>query len=119
MRSSRRLVIVIALALAGCGSDTGDASESQQCATSVLTYDNFGAPFMLDWCRGCHSSTLSDGMRQMAPLDVNFDDLDLVRAHASKIALHATGDRPTMPPASGPSAEEREMLAEWIACGAK
>jgi hypothetical protein len=28
------------------------------------------------------------------------------------------GGTPTMPPAGGPSGEERALLAEWLACGA-
>jgi uncharacterized membrane protein len=58
-------------------------------------------------------------MRQNAPLGVDFDDLDRVRDYAPRIDVRAAGTPPTMPPAAGPSPEERAMLAEWINCGAR
>jgi uncharacterized membrane protein len=119
MRSSRNaLVAGIALALAGCGTEVDHgAVPDPVCEASALTYDNFGGPFVLDWCRGCHSSALPDGMRQGAPLGVDFDDLDLVRGWSPEIQIRAAGPDPTMPPAAGPSLEERAMLSEWISCG--
>ena len=87
------------------------------CEDSYLTYDNFGAEFSANWCRGCHASAIPEGGRQNAPLGVNFDtDADLVR-WKDRIRARATGDTPTMPPAGGPSAEERTLLVEWIDCG--
>ncbi|MBL0220708.1 MAG: hypothetical protein IPQ07_43425 [Myxococcales bacterium] len=115
MRSSRNALF--ALVLAACGNDAAPENAST-CTTSTLTYQNFGAPFVLDWCRGCHSSALPDGMRQSAPLGVDFDDLDHLRAWSAEIETRVTGDQPSMPPAAGPSPEERAMLAEWIRCGA-
>jgi uncharacterized membrane protein len=58
-------------------------------------------------------------MRQNAPADVNFDTLEGVHQFAERIAARATGPSANMPPAGGPSAEERALLAEWLACGAK
>lgn len=120
----------LALVLAACGTEvpTGDErsndNEPEQvdpsiCDTSYLDYDNFGAPFVINWCRGCHSSAVPLAMRQKAPRDVNFDTLDQVRTWSEKIAMRATGTTPNMPPAGGPSEEERRLLAEWLACGAK
>ena len=133
MRSS--LSLVLALALAGCGTevppgggdDEGEGSGSNEpevvdpnvCDTSYLDYENFGAPFVINWCRGCHSSAVPMAMRQKAPIDVNFDNLDQVRAWGDKIAIRATGMTPNMPPAGGPSRDERSLLAEWLACGVK
>ena len=121
MRSSHSLAALgIVIALAACGSDTAPPDDSpNNCATSFLDYDNFGAPFLLDWCTGCHSAAVPDGMRQDAPLDVNFDSPTSVRQYADRIAIRAAGPpAPTMPPAGGPSDEERALLAAWIACGA-
>ena len=81
-----------------------------------MTYETFGAPFVLDWCRGCHSAQLHPSMRQDAPLSVNFDSLVEVRTHAARIRELA-GATAQMPPRGGPSPEERDLLVEWIDCG--
>jgi hypothetical protein len=114
--------------VAACGNDVGMPTggddqppppDPDQCATSYLGYDNFGAPFMNNWCRGCHSSDVPKGMRQNAPIDVNFDTAANVTEFEERIRIRATGDKATMPPAGGPTEEERALLAEWIACGMK
>lgn len=129
MRFSRELATFVIAAMIGvlvtllsaCGTDAAPPSERPDpaCETSILTYDNFGALFMLDWCRGCHSAAIPEDMRQGAPLEFNFEDLDTIRELAPRIALKATGAMPVMPPAAGPSDEERALLAEWLACGAR
>lgn len=116
----------VVLLLAACGTDAvtrddrgDDDPMVDSCDTSYLDYDNFGAPFVINWCRGCHSSSVPDGMRQHAPLGVNFDTADDVRTWSPKIAEKTTGMAPTMPPAGGPSGDERALLGEWLTCGAK
>lgn len=125
MRSWRELVVVAAIAAAGActtssteppGDDGGDDATS--CDNSYLSYDNFGEPFVANWCRSCHSSEVPHDMRQTAPDDVNFDDLDDVKAYAGRIEFRV-GEQKTMPPAGGPSDDERALLVEWIGCGAK
>ena len=123
MRSWLSIVIFVA----ACGNDSGIQQngddgpnpDPDQCATSYLGYENFGAPFMNNWCRGCHSSDVPAGMRQKAPAAVNFDTEADVTEYKERIRIRATGTMPTMPPAGGPSTAERELLAEWIACGMK
>src|SRR5512143_1177587 len=123
MRSWLSLVVV----LAACGTDhrppdegsDNTASQSDACEQSYLRYDNFGEPFILNWCHGCHSSSLAAAQRQKAPMTVNFDTVDDVRNFADRIDTVATSSTPTMPPAGGPSSEERAMLREWIECGAR
>jgi len=115
--------------LAACGTDStthnddggGDPMhvDPSQCEQSYLDYGDFGAPFMLDWCRGCHSAAVPTAMRQSAPTDINFDTLDEVRMFKDRIAVRAASTAPTMPPAGGPGTDERALLAEWIACGVK
>jgi hypothetical protein len=85
---------------------------------SDLTYENFGEPFLLTWCTGCHSSNLQAGARENAPLNVNFDTVDEVRQLAPKIWLMAGDFNTTMPPAGGPQPDDRTLLGEWLACGA-
>jgi len=112
MRSWPSAVLVLVVA-ASCGNDT-----RVECTDSPLTYQTFGDPFIASWCRGCHSAELVPTMRQAAPLDVNFDTPGEVRAHRMKI-LELAGTSAQMPPSGGPSDEERALLREWLACGAK
>ncbi len=103
------------------GEDLGpwDSLEERPCPEdNFLTYENFGGPFMLTYCTGCHSSRLPADMRQMAPLEVNFDDLEAVRAQADRVWVRAADDNDTMPPVGAGDEDERAMLGEWLACGA-
>ena len=110
------LTVAVALAalVSACGSDT-----DPRCDQSFLRYDNFGSPFITNWCRACHSVDLPPDMRQQSPADVNFDTLDEIRTWSGQIQLTAGDDqRATMPPAGGPAPSERAMLVEWLSCGA-
>ena len=112
----------LAFVLAACGNDSatqppGPDPQPDTCEQSYLRYDNFGAEFTANWCRGCHSSKVPAGMRQNAPIDVNFDDAADLHDWGARIRVRATGEAASMPPAGGPSAEERALLAEWIDCG--
>lgn len=118
----------LAFVLAACGTDSvprddGDNEpivvDPNVCDTSYLDYDNFGAPFVINWCRGCHSSAVPMAMRQKAPIDVNFDTLDQVRTWGDRITARAAGTMPSMPPVGGPTYDERVLLAEWLTCGMK
>ncbi|HEV8248062.1 MAG TPA: hypothetical protein VGP93_19945, partial [Polyangiaceae bacterium] len=93
--------------------DTGQTSSSLSCEA---TYENFAGPFLLNWCVGCHSSSLPEGKRQMAPLGVNFDTLGGVRAHADLMRSRVV-DLQSMPPVGGPSQADRELFGQWIDCG--
>lgn len=110
MRSSRSLLLVL---VAACGND-----QSYDCESSPLTYETFGDPFVTSWCRGCHSAEVYPTMRQDAPLDVNLDTIDEVRAQRRMI-LQLAAETTAMPPSGGPSDEERALLREWLACGAR
>ena len=116
MRSSHSRAAVAALAVSALGAACG-ADTDRTCAQSFLRYDNFGAPFIVNWCRACHSADTPPDMRQQAPADVNFDTLSEVRRWSLEIRITA-GQGSSMPPAGGPSAEERQMLVEWLGCGA-
>ena len=89
---------------------------------STLTYDNFGQPFMANYCTRCHSSTLSGAARMGATADHDFDSkIGVLRVYdhvdqAAGSGPNATNDQ--MPPNGAmPNLAERELLAEWIACG--
>lgn len=85
---------------------------------SFLTYESFGGPHMLTFCTGCHHSRLPADMRQGAPIAMNFDDIEDIRAHADRIWARAGDHNDTMPPVGPATADERTMLGEWLACGA-
>src|SRR3954462_15165288 len=101
--SALALALVLAAAVvAGCdvgvppddpgpGSDHVDPPPPGVCEVSFLNYDNFGEPFIANWCRGCHSSDVPANMRQMAPKTVNFDSVADVRTWSAKIATKAGG----------------------------
>jgi uncharacterized membrane protein len=105
--------LALALALAACGDDDRPAP----CRSSSLTYETFGEPFLINWCRGCHSRDLPSDMRQGAPESVNFNERRDVRQRLPRIS-YVVATAPTMPPAGGPTDQERGLLAEWIGCGA-
>lgn len=95
------------------------AIEDYPCPPSgtMLTYQNFGATFMETHCQSCHGSKSSD--RLGAPGDFIFDAYDQVHSRADRIFARSAADNDSMPP--GPAdipIEERNKLAEWLACGA-
>jgi hypothetical protein len=91
---------------------------------STLTYDNFGKKFMQDYCLRCHSVNVTGNDRIGAPDDHNFDELVDIEVFKDHIDQYS-GSGPsktntTMPPTDPkPSLEERQKLAEWLACGPK
>ena len=84
---------------------------------TTLTYARFGAQFLSTYCNGCHSAP--DGGRHGAPDSFRFDTLDEVHQHAARIFVRAAGPNTTMPPGpDDPPLDQRDKLAEWLACGA-
>lgn len=111
-------VLATSLCYVGCSSADAGAPRASECPSeSPLRYENFGRAFFLSWCTGCHSSELSENSRQGAPPSIHFDDLASIRAHDKRIIELAVHNR-AMPPAGGPSEEQRKLLDEWLACGA-
>ena len=146
---SSLLVAVIGASLAaavGCGSVsdlTGGANKAKATPTytpilipgracptgSVLTWENFGEPFMLSHCTGCHSSQLDGsgpppGNRQGAPVGIDFDTYLLTRQFAVQIFNQAADTNALMPPKDNipvdnpVSVDDRVALGDWIACNA-
>jgi uncharacterized membrane protein len=86
-------------------------------AGTQLTYDDFGADFLQGNCNLCHSAEAA--ARHGAPESFRFDTLDEVHARASRIFVRAAGPNTSMPPGpNDPALDERDKLAEWLACGA-
>lgn len=81
---------------------------------TALTYEAFGRGFMARHCDRCHTDATSG-----APSGYRFDTHDDVHRHSARIFVRAAGPNVTMPPGpEDPSADERDQLAEWLACGA-
>jgi uncharacterized membrane protein len=74
---------------------------------STLTYANFGAAFIRDNCLSCHDSKESPRLITQAA----------VQANASDILQEAVYTK-AMPEDADISLAEREMLGNWLACGA-
>lgn len=89
----------------------------------TLTWEGFGQGFMEEYCLSCHSGDLVGAARHDAPVGMDFDTVELVRAHAARIDVRS-GIGPdaanrTMPNGGlQPTEQERRDLAEWLACGA-
>jgi uncharacterized membrane protein len=101
--------------LVACASDPMTIDE-QPCPDTgtQLTYDNFGRDFLARECNSCHSTA-----KKGAPSSYRFDTHEEVRMHSDRIFVRAAGPNVTMPPGpEDPSSDERDQLAEWLACGA-
>lgn len=85
---------------------------------SILTWENFGGPYVLSYCTTCHHSALPADERQLAPVGINLESVDLVRAQAERVWIRGADQNATMPPVGAPSADDRALLGEWLACGA-
>jgi hypothetical protein len=86
---------------------------------------DFGKNFLGKFCTRCHSSAVPERERQGAPVDLNWDSPSIVREQRLQIDAVAgrgpNGPVEEMPPLwveSRPAPAERELLAQWLACGA-
>ena len=105
------IVAMLAAAVAAC---SWEEITSYPCPSggTALTYDNFGKDFMTTYCVRCHGGP--NGYSSRA-----FTDVDLVRANAADIFRNAAAGNVTMPPGpDDPPKDQRDKLAEWLACGA-
>lgn len=74
---------------------------------STLSYTNFGAAFMRDNCLSCHDTKESPRLLTQSQ----------VQANASHILQEAVYTN-AMPEDADITLAEREMLGNWLACGA-
>jgi hypothetical protein len=108
---------------AGDGFDSGprvpSLIEGRECPPdNATTYANTGAPILTSWCTPCHSSHVPANQRQHATMGVNFDTVEGIQDQLLRIYARAGDDNDTMPPIDSLSADERQRLGDWIACGA-
>ena len=108
-------LVVMALS-AGCSSQSLDDYDCPSEGTA-LTYESFGKSFLNGHCQRCHASGAQD--RKGAPPNYVFDTYEQVLEHKDRIFARAAADNDSMPPGpDDPSEDERQQLAEWLACGA-
>ncbi len=85
---------------------------------SALTWENFGGVYVLSYCTSCHHSDLPFDARQLAPVAIDLETIELVRSHAERVWARAADQNQSMPPVGAPGPSERALLGEWLACGA-
>jgi hypothetical protein len=114
MRRTFLLLASLALgaAAASCHVDTSIGDHPCPPRGTTLTYDNFGRPFFTVNCVRCHGGPNGYSSR-------SFTTVEAIRSQADRIFINAAADNESMPPGpDGPPTEERERLADWLACGA-
>ena len=117
MGRAQLLALIASLSIfAACKETTIDDYPCPQGGTK-LTYTSFGKPFLDGNCQRCHGASSSS--RNGAPSDFDFGSLASVQAHKDRIFARAAADNTTMPPGpDDPPSDQRNELAEWLACGA-
>ncbi|NVB83862.1 MAG: hypothetical protein HOV81_36140 [Kofleriaceae bacterium] len=99
--------VLVAFALAGCTGASSTGITEKPCPTdSTLTYASFGQSFIQDNCLECHAHE-----RPILSTQAQ------VKANASSILEEAVYTD-AMPEKGSMSLAEREMLGEWLSCGA-
>jgi len=123
MRCSRDTCLTLALlalaaaAVAACSGDEKPTESSGESLSCEVGYEDFAGPFVLNWCVGCHSSSLvGEAERKKAPEGVDFDTLEGLRKYGVNARAFVV-DLELMPPLGGPTREERELFGKWIDCG--
>ena len=113
----RHAIMFTLLVACGGGTPTPTGTACVDPDPGTLTYENFGAQFLNVNCNTCHASTA--GHRHGAPESYAFDTIEGVHKHRDRIFVRAATSNVSMPPGpEDPPAEDRERLAEWLACGA-
>jgi hypothetical protein len=122
----RSSLAVAALALAlGCAPEEAGRPTGAVCPdNSTISYTDFVAEFVANYCAECHSSSVVGAARKGAPSDHNFDTVyDIVSNgdHLDELAgVGPDSANLNMPPEGypDPTVEERAKLSEWLACKA-
>ena len=116
---SRSLPLIALIALASaCGGDDGDDGVDPNLPeVDCATVPAYGELNLVNFCTGCHSSTLPASMRSAAPVGVDYDNYDVSVASAERGVVRVFAN--TMPPGgAGVIAEaDREAFYNWALCG--
>lgn len=104
----RSTAICFLLACGGGASSTGIDIANLTCPPdSTLTYESYGRLAVQEHCLSCHAGKESPRL----------DNVERIRTHARAI-LDAAVATTAMPADADMTFAEREMLGEWLACGA-
>lgn len=107
----KRLALSFCLGLVGCAPQSIDDAPCPPAGTT-LSYESFAVPFFNAHCNHCHGGKNAFSSR-------SFGTAEHIRDDRERIFATAAGDNTSMPPGpDDPSPEERQRLAEWLACGA-
>jgi uncharacterized membrane protein len=101
--------VLACLVIAGCTSNSsGVDSASITCPPdSTLTYENFGQVLVTEQCLSCHASKERPALTTKESIQSN-----------RQLILRSAVTSTSMPKGSAMQLAEREMLGEWLACGA-
>jgi uncharacterized membrane protein len=103
------------LLLAACFEVDHLADATCEPGNEDLSYESFGQPFLGAYCQSCHAGAQQD--RDGAPSHVTFDTRAEVMEWADRIYARSAAGNTSMPPGpDGPTADERHLLAQWLAC---
>lgn len=137
------LAIAITLALTACGGSgedygpdepedtTPDPISNKQAyppptsltcpKATYLTYENFGAGFMANYCTSCHGAAVPEALRGGAPATANFDtanDVLVWRKDIIDLTILGTDAARRMPPMGKVTDGDLAAFTEWMNCGA-
>lgn len=109
------LLAALVAGAVGCAGPEPPGVPGVDCA--IATVPSFEDLLILRLCRHCHSSSLEDGERKRAPVEVNFDTYEATRASIDD--AQETVFFGTMPPdgADAISEELKTALYTWAQCG--
>ena len=105
-----RIAVLVSLVVGACATDssTGIDPSAITCPPeSTLTYENYGQLVIEEQCLSCHAS-------KERPKLGTLEDVRASRQAIMRTAVSST----SMPRGTGMLLEERQILGEWLACGA-
>ena len=101
--------------LIACGDTDSATSELEvECSDSSLTWETAAAPYINNYCRGCHSRDLSTSMRAGAPLNANFDSKEDLLSSLEAV-LERIEER-SMPPIGATDSRSEAAFLTWANC---
>ena len=104
----RKAVLAILVAACGVNPPVGSTTSEVTCPPdSTLTYENFGKVLVADNCLECHAGKDKPRLDDQAAVQNNAQAIISVAVNSSK-----------MPKNGDMLSDERQMLGEWLACGA-
>jgi len=105
---SRLAIVVLVFSACATDSSSGITAESVVCPPdSTLTYETFGEVFISENCQSCHASKERPALGTQAAVQKN-----------AKALINTAVTSTSMPRGTSMSIEDRELLGEWLACGA-